>query len=35
MLIPVDERPKAWVCGCSLAGIEDSNPAGGMDVSLL
>ena len=23
---------KAWVCGRSLAGIEGSNPAGGMDV---
>jgi hypothetical protein len=26
---------KAWVCGRSLAGIADSNPAGGMDVCLL
>ena len=25
-------RPKAWVCGRSLAGIVGSNPAGGMDV---
>jgi hypothetical protein len=23
---------KAWVCGCSLAGIAGSNPAGGIDV---
>jgi hypothetical protein len=28
-------RPKAWVCGSSLAGIAGSNPAGGMDVCLL
>ena len=27
-------RSKAWVCGRSLAAIEGSNPAGGMDVSL-
>jgi hypothetical protein len=26
---------KMWVCGSSLAGIEDSNPVGGMDVCLL
>ena len=25
-------RSKAWVYGRSLAGIMDSNPAGGMDV---
>jgi hypothetical protein len=25
----------AWVCGRSLAGIADSNLAGGMDVSLV
>jgi hypothetical protein len=31
--IPVAARSKAWVCGRSLAGIVDSNPAGGMDVS--
>ena len=29
------ERSKAWVYGCSLAGIAGSNPAGGMDVSLV
>jgi hypothetical protein len=28
-------RSKAWVCGRSLAGIADSNPAGDMDVCLL
>ena len=27
-------RSKAWVCGCLLAGIVDSNTAGGMDVCL-
>ena len=27
ILIPVDARLKAWVCGRSLAGIADSNPA--------
>ena len=27
-------RSKARVCGCSLAGITVSNPAGGMDVCL-
>ena len=26
---------KAWICGFSLAGIAGSNPAGGMDVSLV
>ena len=26
--IPVTVRSKAWVCGRSLAGIVDSNPAG-------
>jgi hypothetical protein len=26
---------KAWVCGRSPAGIDGSNPAGGMDVFLL
>ena len=25
---PVAARFKAWVCGCSLAGIAGSNPAG-------
>ena len=29
---PVAARSKAWVCGCSLAGIVGSNPAGGIDV---
>jgi hypothetical protein len=33
--IPVAARSKAWVCGRSLAGIEGSNPAGGMGVCLL
>jgi hypothetical protein len=33
--IPVAVRPKAWVCGSSLAGIAGSNLAGGMDVCLL
>jgi hypothetical protein len=28
MPIPVAERPKAWVCSCSLAGIAGSNHAG-------
>jgi len=35
ILIPVDARPKAWVCGRSLAGTADSNPTGDMGVSLL
>jgi len=30
--IPVATWSKAWVCGRSLAGIVDSNPAGGVDV---
>ena len=33
--IPVVERSKAWVYGCSLTGIVGSNPAGVMDVGLL
>jgi hypothetical protein len=33
--IPVAARSKAWIYGRSLAGIVDSNPAGGMDVCLL
>jgi hypothetical protein len=33
--IPVAARSKVWTCGCSLAGIVGSNPAGGMDVCLL
>ena len=28
-------RPKAWVCGRSIAGIAGSNSAEGMDVFLL
>ena len=32
---PVVARSKTWVCGCSLAGIAGSNPARGMDASLL
>jgi len=35
MLTPVAVRSKAWVCGRSLAGNVDSNPAGDMDVCLL
>jgi len=27
-------RSKAWVCGCSLAGIMGSNPARGMEAYL-
>jgi hypothetical protein len=30
MPIPVAARSKTWVCGCSLAGIADSNAAEGM-----
>jgi hypothetical protein len=30
--IQVAARSKAWVCGCSLAGITGSNPVGRMDV---
>jgi len=33
--IPVAAPSKAWVCGCSLAGIAGSNPSGIMDVCLL
>jgi len=33
--VPVAARSKAWVCGCWLAGIADSNLAVGMDVCLL
>ena len=25
-------RSKAWICACSLTGIEGSNPSGNMDV---
>jgi hypothetical protein len=37
MLVPIQvtARSKAWVCDHSLAGIAGSNPAEGMDVSLL
>jgi hypothetical protein len=30
--ISLAARSEVWVCGRSLAGIEDSNPAGGLDV---
>jgi hypothetical protein len=33
--MPVAARFKAYVCGCSVAGIAGSNPAEGMDVYLL
>jgi len=33
--MPVTARSKTSVCGCWLAGIAGSNPARGMDVSLL
>ena len=33
--VPVAARPKAQVCGRSLAEIEGSNPTGGMDICLL
>ena len=33
--IPVAARFKAWVCGRLLPGIEGSNPAGGLAVSLV
>jgi hypothetical protein len=29
--MPVAGRSKAWVCGRSLAEIEGSNPAGGLE----
>ena len=32
---PAATRSKAWIWGCSLAGIADSNPARGMYVCLL
>ena len=35
MSISLAARSKAWVCGGSLAGIAGSNPAGGVNVSLL
>jgi hypothetical protein len=31
----VTERSKARICGLSLAGVTDSNPAGGMDVCIV
>jgi len=31
---PVAARSKAWICGCLVAGIVGSNPAGDMYVSL-
>jgi hypothetical protein len=33
--IPVAERSKAWACGCSLAGIADSNPAEDINVGVV
>ena len=33
--IPVAERPKARVCGRSLAGVAGSKPAGGMEVRVV
>ena len=33
--LPWAARSKAWVCGGSLVGIVGSNPARGMDASLL
>ena len=33
--VPEEARSKAWVYGCSTADIVGSNPAAGMDVSLL
>jgi len=33
--MPVAARSKAWVCNRSFFGIAGSNPAGGMEVSLL
>jgi hypothetical protein len=35
MPFPVVARSKTWVCGCSLTGIEGSNPAGVIDIFLL
>ena len=32
--VPVAARPRAYVCGRSLAGIAGSNPDRGMDVYL-
>jgi hypothetical protein len=33
--IPTAVRSKAWVCGCSLAGIAGANPSGGIYICLL
>ena len=33
--VPLAARCKAWVYGCSPAGIGGSNPAGGIAVSLV
>ena len=30
--IPVAARSKVWICGCSLARIAVSNPAGSMGI---
>jgi hypothetical protein len=35
MPILVAARPKAWACGRSLAGIDGSKPARGVDICLL
>jgi hypothetical protein len=35
VLIPVRKMSEARICGRSLAGFAGSNPAGGMDVSLV
>jgi hypothetical protein len=35
MHIPGAARSKSWVCGCSLAGIACSNPAGCMDACVV
>ena len=35
LVLPVAVRPKAWVCGRSLAGNVGSNPAGSMVVCML
>jgi hypothetical protein len=35
MPVQVAARSKAYFCGHSLVGIVGSNPAGGMDISLV
>ena len=35
MTFSVAERSKAKVCGRSLAGVANSNPAGGIDVCVM